>query len=125
MAQWHSMSASQSERRDGPRLDILGELNGEVMVFQAMGVKDLSVAGARVETPFALRVDSLHEFRLTLGDQSVVVKGRVVRCQISDVEQEQIAYQTGIQFVDLPERVQIAIKQFLETVQSARRGDGD
>jgi hypothetical protein len=119
------MSAENSERRDGARLNILGELNGEVMVFQAMGVKDLSVAGARIETPFALQVDSLHEFRLTLGDQSVVVKGRVTHCQISDVEQEQIAYQTGVQFVDLPERVQAAIKQFLETVRSARRGDGD
>jgi len=30
-----------SERREGPRLDILGELNGEVMVFQAMNVRDL------------------------------------------------------------------------------------
>ena len=119
------MLAEDSKRRRAARLEILGELNGEVMVFQAMGVKNLSVTGARVETPFALQVDSLHEFRLTLGDQSVVVKGRVAHCQISDVEQEQIAYQAGIQFVDLAERVQAAIKQFLETVESARRGDSD
>ena len=114
---------SSEERRAGPRLDILGELNGEVMVFQAMAVKDLSTSGARVETPFALHLDSLHEFRLTLGDQSVVVKGRVAYCQISDVEHEQISYQAGIHFVDLSDRVAAAIEAFLKTVQSARRGD--
>ena len=119
------MLSDDSERRFGPRLDILGELNGEVMVFQAMAVKDLSDTGARVETPFALQLDSLHEFRLTLGDHSVVVKGRVAHCQISDVEHEQIAYQTGIQFVDLSDRVKAAIEQFLSTVDSARRGDDE
>jgi hypothetical protein len=111
-----------SERRDGPRLDILGELNGEVMVFQAMNVRDLSIAGAKVETPFALQLDSIHEFRLTLGEQSVVVKGRVAHCQISDVEQEHISYQTGIEFVDLGEKVTEAIDAFLETVRTERRG---
>ena len=107
------------------RLEILGELGGEVMVFQAMSVKDLSATGARVETPFAFQLDSLHELRLTLGDQSIVVKGRVAHCQISDVEHEQLSYHAGFQFVDLSERAQDAIKQFLETVRSERRGDGD
>ena len=119
------MSANEPERRHSPRLEILGELGGEVMVFHAMSVKDLGVTGARVETPFAFQLDSLHELRLTLDDQSIVVKGRVAHCQISDVEQEQLSYQAGFEFVDLTERAQDVIKQFLETVESARRGDGD
>ena len=64
----------------------------------------------------------LHELRLTLDDQSFVVKGRVAHCQISDVEQEQLSYQAGFEFVDLTERAQDVIKQFLETVESAGHG---
>ena len=42
---------------------------------------------------------------LTLGARSVVVKGRVAHCSISDVDQEMVAYRSGIEFIDPPERV--------------------
>jgi len=70
-------------KRDSERLQILGDLLGEVMVFQPMAIKEISTGGAQVETAFPLHLDSLHELRLTLGDQSVVVKGRVVHCSIA------------------------------------------
>src|SRR5471030_1051730 len=93
------------EQRDAGRIQILGELHGEVMVFQPMAIKEISSGGAQVETGFPLHLDSLHEFRLTLGDRSLVVKGRVVHCQITDVEQELVLYRAGIEFIDLSERV--------------------
>ena len=45
------------------------------------------LGGAQIETMFPLHLDSLHDFRLTLGDRSIVVKGRVAHCSISDVEE--------------------------------------
>jgi len=73
------------ERREECRVPILGELRGEVMVFQPVIVIQISRGGAQVETTFRLRLDSLHDFRLSLGDRSIVVKGRIVHCAIADV----------------------------------------
>ena len=73
------------DKRDTERIEILCELRGEITVFQPMAIKEISRGGAQVETGFPLQVDSLHDFRLTLGDQSVVVKGRVAHLTITDV----------------------------------------
>ncbi len=70
------------DKRDTERIEILGELKGEVTVFQPMAIREISRGGALIETGFPLQLDSLHEFRLTLGDRSVVVKGRVAHCSI-------------------------------------------
>jgi hypothetical protein len=109
------------DKRDTDRVQILGELRGEVTVFQPMAIKEISRGGAQVETGFPLHLDSLHEFRLTLGDRSVVVKGRVVHCSITDVEHELVLYLSGIEFVEPSERVAAAIAEFLEAIQTGRR----
>ena len=110
-----------SDKRDTERIQILGELHGEVMVFQPMVIKEISRGGCQVETGFPLHLDSLHEFRLTLGDRSVIVKGRVAHCSISDVEQEVIIYRSGIEFVEPSERVNTVITDFIAAVQDGRR----
>jgi len=109
------------EHRDAERLPILGQLRGEVMVFQPITIREISRGGAQVETSFPLQLDSLHEFRLTLGDRSVVVKGRVAHCSITDVEQELVVYKTGIEFIEPSERVASVIHDFIEAVQTGRR----
>jgi hypothetical protein len=109
------------EKRDAERIPILGELNGEVMVYQPMVIKEISRGGAQVETGYPLQVDSLHDFRLTLGDRSVVVKGRVVHCSITDVDQEVVLYRSGIEFVEPPERVKSVISEFIEAIMGGRR----
>ncbi len=110
------------ERRDSPRVSILGELRGEVMVFQPMTVSQISRGGAQIETTFRLQLDSLHDFRLTLGDRLVVVKGRIVHCTIADVEEEQVAYRAGVEFVEPSEHAQLAIEEFLKALEASRRG---
>src|ERR1044071_3079539 len=108
-------------QREAERLQILGDLRGEVMVFQPMAIKEISRTGAQVETGFPLQLDSLHEFRLTLGDQSVVVKGRVVHCSISDVDQEIVLYRSGVEFIELSERIFSVISDFINAIQDGRR----
>jgi len=111
----------KSNQRDGERLQILGELNGEVMVFEPMAIKEISRGGAQVETAVPLHLDSLHDFRLTLGDCSVVVKGRVVHCSISDVDQEVVVYRSGIEFIEPSEPVEAVITDFIIAVKDGRR----
>src|SRR6266571_9171753 len=107
--------------REAERIEILGELHGEVMVFQSMAIKEISRAGAQIETGFPLQLDCLHDFRLTLGDRSIVVKGRVVHCSITDVEQELVLYRAGIEFIEPSERVAAAISDFIDAVETGRR----
>ena len=112
----------QSEKRDAERVPILGELQGEMMVFQPMLVKDISRGGATVETRYPLHLNSLHDLRLTLGDKSVVVKGRVVHSRISDVDQDIVTYRTGMEFVEPSERVTSTIAEYLDAVKIDRSG---
>src|SRR5216684_2903285 len=107
------MSSPEEHDRVSDRIEILGELGGEVMIFQPMAIKEISRGGAQVETGFPLQLDSLHDFRLTLGDRSIVVKGRVVHCSITDVDQELVIYRSGIEFVEPPDRVYSVISEFI------------
>ena len=115
------MAGEDANKRDSERVLILGELHGEVMVFQPMTIKDISRGGAQIETTFQLQLDSLHDFRLTLGDRSIVVKGRVTHCSISDVEQEGVLYRSGVEFVEPSEQVSTVITDFIDAVLSGRR----
>jgi hypothetical protein len=108
-------------KRDSERIQILGELHGEVMVFAALAIKEISRGGAQVETVFPLQLDSLHDFRLTLGDRSVVVKGRVAHCSITDVDQELVTYRSGIEFVEPADRVYAVIAEFIDAIRDGRR----
>lgn len=108
------------DRRDSFRLPILGDLRGEVMVFQSMGITEIGRGGVQIETTFPLHLDSAHDLRLELGNHTLVVKGRVTHCSIVDVDQELVRYRSGIQFVDPPERASAVIAAFLDSVASRR-----
>lgn len=108
-------------KRDTERIQILGELYGEVMVFEPMAIKEISRGGAQVETSFPLQLDSLHDFRLTLGGRSVVIKARVAHCSISDVDQELVTYRSGIEFIEPSDRVFSVIAGFIDAIKDGRR----
>src|SRR5580658_8780226 len=105
------MDSPARPQRHAERFEILGGLPGEVLVAQRIAVTEMSQDGAQIETGFPLHVDSLHDFRLTLGDRSVVVKGRVVHCTISDVDQELVVYRSGVEFIEPSDRVKGAITE--------------
>ena len=87
------------------------------MVYQPTTVRQISRGGMQVETAFPLHLDSLHDFRLTLGDRSVVVKGRIAHCHISDVDQDIVVYRSGVEFVEPPERVAVVIDDIVSSLK--------
>jgi hypothetical protein len=109
-------------QRQNERAPMLGQLSGEIMVFEPMTVKELSITGLAVETRFPLQLNSLHQMRLTLGTLPVVVKARVVHSRITDVDQELVAYHSGLEFVEVPGHVHTAIEEFLAAVNAYRAG---
>ena len=109
------------DKRDRERLPLARQLEGAVMVFQPMIVADISHTGAQIETPFPLQLDSLHDFRLSLGERSVVVKGRIAHCQVGELRDGIAVYRSGIEFVEPSDPVRFAIAAFVDTLRAARR----
>jgi hypothetical protein len=109
-----------TEKRQAPRVDILGRLSGEVSVLAPIVIHDISRSGAQVECAFPLILGSGHELRLFLGDDPVVVKARVVHCHITDLGHELVRYVAGVEFVDLSPHAAQAIGAYVERLERER-----
>lgn len=105
------------EKRDTSRIAVLGNLQGEMTIYQTIVIKEIGPGGVLIETGFPLQLNSLHDVRLDLR-QPIVVKGRVAHSRISDVDQEIVTYQTGIEFVEPSDRVVSAIKEYLASIKT-------
>jgi hypothetical protein len=110
------------EKRDAERLAILGALQAEIMVFQPILVNEISRIGVTVETHFPMQIDSLHDLRLTLGSKSLVLKARVAHSHIRDVDQINVVYHTGLEFVSPSPAALSAIVEFVDTLKIERSG---
>jgi hypothetical protein len=91
-----------ADRRRSPRVEMLGRVRGHSSPpGSPIYVREMSLGGMAVETPFELTVGMTHEFRLRLGDDSTVdVRGRVLRCQNIAADDAPALYLSGIQFED-------------------------
>jgi hypothetical protein len=112
---------SGDNKRDNERVVVPSPLYGEVKVFQPMTILDVSHGGAQIETPFALQLDSLHDFRISLGERSVVVKGRIAHCHIGELQEGVVLYRTGVEFIEVSDHVQAAIEDFVDALKVSQR----
>jgi hypothetical protein len=106
-------------KRDSERVLVPAEVTGEVTVYEPMTILDMSVTGAQIETKFPLQLDSLHDFRLSLGSRSVVVKGRIVHSKIGELREGTVVYRTGVEFIEPSEHAVVAMRSFVEAQKTA------
>jgi hypothetical protein len=116
-------STDPDRKRKADRLELLGGLEGEIVVFQPMTIKEIGRGGMLIETALPFQLNSLHDVRLHLGDRSVIVKGRVVHCSVLDVNNESVHYRAGVEFIELPAHVADVIARFIEDLRKARQGE--
>lgn len=102
------------DHRQHLRQPLVTGLSGEVTVYRPLSVSELSPRGARVETGHALRINSVRAFRLNLGEQTVVLKGRVAHAAVHTLDGEVVIYTSGIEFLDVTPSSRAAIERFLE-----------
>jgi hypothetical protein len=107
-------------KRVAPRVSILGNLYGDILVVQPMRIAGLSRTGISIETAFPLQLDSLHDLKLMLGPTTVIVKARVVHCRISDVDQDVVVYRSGLEFIGVQERAAAALGTFIDAIAGER-----
>ena len=103
-------------QRQRTRVPLPNGLSGEVTVYRPLTVSDLSPHGARVETPEPLRVYSVRAFRFNLGEQTVVLKGRVCHASVHALDDQTVVYTSGVEFLEVPRMTQVAIERFLDRV---------
>lgn len=108
---------SDEFKRAHERHDLRAPAAGEVKVYHPMAIRQISGGGALIEIGVSLQLNSLHDFKLTLGDRSVVVKARVVHSHIGTVATSGVVYLTGVEFVDLSEPVATAIDGFIAALK--------
>jgi hypothetical protein len=112
---------ADDNKRDNERVPVPSPIHGEVKVFQPMTILDVSHGGAQIETPFALQLDSLHDFKISLGNRSIVVKGRIAHCHIGELREGVVLYRTGVEFIENSQHVQTALEHFIEALKAANR----
>jgi hypothetical protein len=110
------------DKRSVDRIPIAGGAGGEATVFHPMTILDITERGARIEAAYPLRNDSLHDFRLMLNGPSVVLKGRIVYCQVGDLRAGIAFYRCGVEFVNPPAHVLDAIREFVTHQESMPAG---
>jgi hypothetical protein len=88
------------DRRRNPRIQILGRLHGRIVAMDvAVTATEISLGGMAIQTDISFPVGAIHEFQLTLGDESsVVLKGLIAHCQ--RVGDESGGYLSGVEFID-------------------------
>ncbi|MBA2355791.1 MAG: PilZ domain-containing protein [Luteitalea sp.] len=109
------------DQRQRPRSALPCSLSGEVTVYRPLSVSDISPLGARVETAEVLRVDSVRAFRLNLGEQTVVLKGRIAHASVRTLDDDVVVYTSGVEFLDVPPLAKAAIERFLTRAGTSLR----
>ena len=110
------------DKRVSSRLEMLGYVAGEITVLAPIAIRDLSPRGAQVESSFPLLLNSIHEMRLHIGGDNLVVRGRVAHCRVADIGADVAVYRAGLEFVDVHEAVAQAIVRHLERMERERKG---
>ena len=90
------------DRRHAPRIQLFGKLHGHLVALDVpVTVTEISLGGLSLESSIEFPVGAVHEFRLTLGDESTVfVKGRVMHCRKAAGMDPAPQFNVGIQFLD-------------------------
>jgi hypothetical protein len=93
--------SSPDDRRRSPRVDLVGQLQGELVSMDVpVAVREISLGGMSIETTTPFDKETRLAFMLTLGDGAAVfVVGRVAYCRQVDRDGTP-AFVSGIQFFD-------------------------
>jgi len=90
-----------AERRRSPRLQLLGQLHGQLVALDVpIAVTEISLGGLRIEAGIDFPVGATHEFALTLGDESTVrIRGRVMHSSRVSASDAGARFVVGVQFL--------------------------
>lgn len=107
-----------AERRQAPRIEILGQLDGVLMTVDTpVRVLDVSAGGFGVETAQALTAGGIHECRFELrSGVSVILLARVMHSRPKKGPRATMRYLAGFQFLEATPEAEAGRAQLMERV---------
>jgi hypothetical protein len=102
------------ERRRAPRVEILGEIQGQVIPLdEVVNLRDLSTTGCSIRTRTPLVVGEVYEFQLVSRTERVAVRGRVIHRRVS-FKGDTTLYVLGVEFVGLHQTTSAWLQRFVD-----------
>jgi hypothetical protein len=103
----------EEDRRQSPRVDLLREFEGRLLALEeTITVQQLGPGGLTVVAAVPLSPSQIHDLRLTLDDEVISVRARVVHTRTL-VTGDDVTYASGMAFVDPSKETLAIIEHFL------------
>ena len=103
----------EEDRRQTPRVDLLREFQGHLIALdQAVTVQQLGPGGLTVIAAVPLSPTHIHDLRLTLDDEVISVRARVVHSR-AVVDSDDVTYVSGLAFVDPSPETLAIVEHFI------------
>jgi hypothetical protein len=102
-----------AERRQGARVDLLGQFQGHLVALdEEVRVLQLGPGGMTIATAVPLAQGQQHDLQLTLGEERLTLKARIVHTRTT-IDRDEFTYVAGVAFVDLPAESARTIDAFI------------
>jgi hypothetical protein len=109
-----------SERRRERRVNLTSRLQGHLIALdEPVSVLQVSEGGMTLSTRSPLSARSMQEFYVWVGAEPLLVQGEVRHTRVV-VNNDDVTYQTGIQFVDPPAELLERLEELLAPVPLER-----
>ncbi len=103
----------EEDRRQSPRVDLLREFQGRLLALdEAVTVQQLGPGGLTVIAAVPLSPTEIHDLRLTLDDEVISLRARVVHSR-AVIDSDDVTYVSGLAFVDPPAETLAVIEHFI------------
>ena len=103
----------EEDRRQTPRVDLLREFQGHLLALdEGVTVQQLGPGGITVCAAVPLSPKHIHDLRVTLDDEVIQVRARVVHSR-AVVDSDDVTYVSGLAFVDPPPETLAIIEHFI------------
>jgi hypothetical protein len=88
------------DRRRSARVDLLAELQGHVVTLdESIVVRQVSQGGLTIETSAPLSPRLTHDFRVTSGTRTALVRAKVAHSHVR-MQGAAVSYLSGMEFVE-------------------------
>jgi hypothetical protein len=110
------------DRRRSARVDLLADLQGHVVTLdERIRVRQVSHGGLTIETSAPLSPRLVHEFRVSSGDRSALVRARVAHSRVQ-VQGDSVAYLSGLEVVEPAPEALAILEEIVALAQEVPRG---
>ncbi len=115
------MAEPYATPRRFPRVQILGNVTGEVSLLHDVTLLDLNEGGARLEHAGRFALNAICYLRLPAPEGEPVLKARIVHSAVSRTapgpgEETILFYQSGVEFVGLTSDALLVLRQLLPSL---------